>query len=170
MCSFLPLSPDYRMALCWSPAWTHWSGLKYICHLSSTRRNLLEYSGRNVPNPSLWVTFIYMLVIFRFTVYLLYIIMLILAAVLKYFSNSFMFQAALKEPYRRLVRESKSLSLYLIGGSKLYKNWFVLFNDVFVHIQVKNATFYIIHHCVKTTLTTTLVLWFVTMKLFVFWK
>ncbi|XP_067931555.1 alsin-like [Watersipora subatra] len=42
---------------------------------------------------------------------------------------------ALKEPHRRLVRESKSLSLNLIGASKLYKNVFVLFNDVFVHIQ-----------------------------------
>jgi len=59
-------------------------------------------------------------------------------------------QEGLKESHRRLVRESQTLPLSLLGGSKLYKNSFALFNDVFVHIQVQHLlTVYI---CIATVI------------------
>lgn len=43
--------------------------------------------------------------------------------------------SALKTSGRRVITDSKSVPLQLHGAAKLSSQWFILFNDVFVHVQ-----------------------------------
>ena len=59
---------------------------------------------------------------------------------------------------RRLIRDGKTYPLYLSsgGGSRLFSwNSFVLFNDCFVHLQVKTSYLTSLHFvlsCIKTAM------------------
>lgn len=46
-------------------------------------------------------------------------------------------QDSLRKPYRRLICESSNKGLTLQNAGRFSVNWFILFNDVLVHAQVR---------------------------------
>lgn len=46
-------------------------------------------------------------------------------------------QDSLKTPHRRLICESSNKALTLQNAGRFSINWFLLFNDVLVHAQVR---------------------------------
>ena len=51
------------------------------------------------------------------------------------------FKDAVKIPSRRLIKDSKKKPLLLQGGGRFSTHVFLLFNDMFIHVQVRTCLY-----------------------------
>lgn len=57
-----------------------------------------------------------------------------------FWANSGKVIKQLKMPKRRLIRDSHKNPIYLLNASRFSSHWFVLFNDIFVHVSGSTVT------------------------------